>query len=143
MAESRTLETNMNTIAALIRKAGLRVTGQRLQIAKLLFSKGHRHVTADGLRREADKAGLSISFGTIYNTLNQFTKIGLLRETMVEPNRTYFDTNTHDHSHFFVKDEGRLIDIDQEALKVEGLPPIPEGMRQTGMHVVIHLEKAR
>ncbi|NUP97213.1 MAG: transcriptional repressor, partial [Planctomycetaceae bacterium] len=94
-----------------LRAVGLRPTRQRLALARLLFEKGDRHLTADDLHAEAEQAGIGVSLATIYNTLNQFTQAGLLREVAVEAGRAYFDTNTSDHHHFFFEDGGRLADI--------------------------------
>src|SRR5262245_7982586 len=84
-----------------LRKAGLRPTRQRLALAQLLFGRGDRHVTAEGLHEEAVGAGMPVSLATVYNTMHQFTAAGLLREVTVDGTRTYFDTNTGDHHHFY------------------------------------------
>jgi Fur family iron response transcriptional regulator len=84
-----------------LRSAGLRPTRQRLALVRLLFDHGDRHVSAEALHAEAQRAGVRVSLATIYNTLNQFTEAGLLREVVVEAGRSYFDTNTGDHHHFF------------------------------------------
>ncbi len=78
-----------------LREAGLRPTRQRLALGRLLFDGGDRHVTAEALHDEAQKAGVSVSLATVYNTLHQFTGAGLLREVVVDSSRTYFDTNNH------------------------------------------------
>ena len=56
-----------------------------------------------------------MSLATVYNTLHQFTAAGLLRQVTVDAARSYFDTNTGDHQHFFCEDDGTLIDIPGEA----------------------------
>ena len=56
-------------------------------------------------------AGVKVSLATVYNTLHQFTEAGLLRQVVVDAARSYFDTNTGDHQHFYHEDEGMLIDI--------------------------------
>src|SRR5258707_11110930 len=94
-----------------LRRVGLRPTRQRLALARLLFDKGSRHVTAEQLHGEAVDATVRVSLATVYNTLHQFTTVGLLKEVVVEPGRSYFDTNVEDHHHFFFEDSGRLLDI--------------------------------
>src|SRR5690348_5163757 len=94
-----------------LRSVGLRPTRQRLALVRLLFEEGDRHVSAEALHAEAQRAGVRVSMATIYNTLNQFTEAGLLREVVVESGRSYFDTNTGDHHHFFFQDSGELQDI--------------------------------
>ena len=79
----------------------MRPTRQRLALAKLLFEKGDRHVTAEQLHDEATAASIPVSLATIYNTLHQFVGARLLREVVVNPGRSYFDTNIADHHHFF------------------------------------------
>ena len=94
----------MNLISTLperLRQAGLRPTQQRLALAELLFGKGDRHVCAEDLYAEAFHASVAVSLATVYNTLNQFRSAGLLRELAIEGDRSYFDTNTSDHFHFF------------------------------------------
>ena len=77
----------------------------------LLFRNGHRHLTAETLHAEAVAQGIKVSLATVYNTLHQFTHAGLLRQVVVDPTRSYFDTNTVDHQHFYYEDEGMLTDI--------------------------------
>ena len=102
---------------------------------------GHRHLSAEQLRAEAGAAGLEVSLATIYNTLNQFTRSGLLREVVVEPGRSYFDTNTGEHHHFYFEAEGRLQDIPAEQVSLAALPPAPEGMRVSRVDVVVRVTK--
>ena len=91
--------------------AGLRPTRQRVALAELLFGGPHRHVSAEQLHSEATEAHVGVSLATIYNTLHQFHEAGLLREVAVDASRSYFDTDTSDHHHFYVEDEQRMIDI--------------------------------
>lgn len=128
-------------LAARLKAKGLRTTMPRLQLADLLFAQGNRHVTAEKLYAEARAAALKISQATIYNTLNQFCDAGLLREVQVDQARSYFDTNLDDHHHFYVEDEGRLIDIPQDAIALERLPDSPQGFSIAGVDVVIRLQK--
>ena len=78
-----------------LKDAGLRPTRQRLALTKLLFENGHRHVTAEQLHTEALSRNIRVSLATVYNTLHQFTEADLLREIIVDPGRSYFDTNTN------------------------------------------------
>ena len=82
-----------------LRKIGLRPTRQRLALGFMLFGKGDRHVTAEMLHEEAVKAKVPVSLATIYNTLHQFTDVGLLRQVAVDGSKTYFDTNVSQHHH--------------------------------------------
>ncbi|WP_425388009.1 iron response transcriptional regulator IrrA [Azospirillum halopraeferens] len=121
---------------------GLRPTRQRLGLARLLFEAGDRHITAEQLHGEALAADLRVSLATVYNTLNQFTAAGLLREVVVDAGRSYFDTNVSDHHHFFVEGSGRLEDIPGDHVVLSRLPDPPAGTRVARVDVIVRLEKA-
>ena len=125
-----------------LRAAGLRPTRQRMELAAHLFAGDDRHVTAESLHDEVVNAGIKVSLATVYNTLHQFSAAGLLRQVVVDAARGYFDTNTGDHQHFFLEDEGTLIDIPGEAIKVAGIPSAPPGMTVDRVDVVIRIKKA-
>src|ERR1700676_2500120 len=91
-----------------LRRVGLRPTRQRLALARLLFDKGHRHVSAEQLHSEAVEDAVRVSLATVYDTLHQFTTAGLLAEVLVESGRSYFDINVEDHHHFFFEETGLL-----------------------------------
>ena len=106
--------------------AGLRPTRQRLRLGWLLFGGGDRHVTAERLFEEAHAARAPISLATVYNTLNQFTSAGLLKEVSVDGARTYFDTNLADHQHFLTEDDTHLlVDLPKELIDFSRLPEPP------------------
>jgi Fur family iron response transcriptional regulator len=123
-----------------LREAGLRPTRQRLALAKLLLEAGDRHVTAEQLHGEAMAAAIRVSLATIYNTLHQFTSAGLLREVVVAPGRSYFDTNVDDHHHFFFEGSGQLQDIPGDRVVVQDLPEPPDGTRIRRVDVIIRVE---
>src|SRR3984885_14477191 len=124
-----------------LRSAGLRPTRQRVELAGLLFKGPHRHVTAESLHDEAAGQEMKISLAPIYNSLLQFTHAGLLRQVIVDAARGYFDTNTGDHQHFFLEEEGRLIDIPGEAISVSGVPMPPAGMAVDRVDVVVRVKR--
>ncbi len=124
-----------------VREAGLRPTRQRVALADLLFAKGDRHLSAEELHEEALVAGVPVSLATVYNTLHQFTEAGLLRILAVEGAKTYFDTNTSDHHHFFVEGENTVFDILSGPVKVTNLPVAPEGMEIVNVDVVVRLRR--
>ena len=127
-----------------VRDAGLRPTRQRVALADLLFAKGDRHLSAEELHEEAVVAGVAVSLASVYNTLHQFTDAGLLRILAVEGSKTYFDTNTSDHHHFFIEGENRVMDIDTGAVTVHNLPEPPEGMEIANVDIIVRLRpKAR
>lgn len=124
-----------------LRSAGLRPTRQRIELVGLLFGGGDRHITAESLHAEAEKAGVRVSLATVYNTLHQFTQSGLLRQVVVDAARSYFDTNTAEHQHFFVEDESALIDIPGEHIAVAGVPAPPKGMAIDRIDVVVRVKR--
>ncbi len=129
-------------VPELLRQAGLRPTRQRLVLGRLLFKGGDRHVTAEQLHAEVAAFGAHVSLATVYNTLHQFKRAGLVRELAIEGSKAYFDTNTSNHNHFLLEPTGDLMDIPGDAIRVEGLPEPPEGMRITHVDVVVRLSKA-
>jgi Fur family iron response transcriptional regulator len=126
-------------LSSRLRRAGLRPTRQRLALGGLLFRDHDRHVTAEMLHEEAMAAGQRVSLATVYNTLHQFKRAGLLRELAIDGAKAYFDTNTSNHNHFYLEREGRLLDIAGDAIRVGGLPEPPEGMRISHIDVVVRL----
>ena len=122
-----------------LRAVGLRPTRQRLALARLLFESGDRHVTAELLHGEALTQAVRVSLATVYNTLHQFTTAGLLREVVVEPGRSYFDTNIDDHHHFFSESVGTLQDIPGEDVVVSGLPQPPAGTEIRRVEVIVRI----
>jgi Fur family iron response transcriptional regulator len=125
----------------LLRGARLRPTRQRLALARLLFDKGDRHVTAEQLHGEAVAASVPVSLATVYNTLHQFIAAGLLREVVVNPGRSYFDTNISDHHHFLLEESGRLVDIPGDRIDVSNVPAPPAGTAIRRVDVIIRVER--
>ena len=130
-------------LRARLQEKGLRPTKQRLALAELLFAFGDRHLTAEDLHAQAVEDGVCVSLATIYNTLHQFTDAGLLRTLAVEGQKTYFDTNTSDHHHFFREDRQEVLDVPVGAVDVRNLPEPPDGMEITNVDVVIRLRPKR
>ncbi len=124
-----------------LRAVNLRPTRQRLALARLLFAGGDRHVTAESLHKEAMANRVRVSLATVYNSLHQFTEAGLLREVVVDATRSYFDTNTSHHHHFFCEEDRGLVDIPSEALTVAKLPHPPPGTTVTEVDIVIRVRK--
>lgn len=134
--------TNQKRYAPIIgklRDAGLRPTRQRIALAELMFGDEDRHISAEMLHTEATDARVSVSLATVYNTLHQFTQAGLLREIAVESGRSYFDTNTSDHHHFYFENDGHLEDVASEQVVVSSLPTPPRGSRISRVDVVIRV----
>jgi Fur family transcriptional regulator, iron response regulator len=130
-------------IAGLLKRAGLRPTRQRMALGELLFRSGDRHLTAEMLHMEAIHDKIPVSLATVYNTLHQFTEAGLLREVAIEGSKTYFDTNTSDHHHFYFEHDGKLMDIEGAMVPMMTVPEPPEGMEISRVDVLVRLVMKR
>src|ERR1700759_3314065 len=128
-------------VKSMLRDVGLRPTRQRMALGWILFAKGDRHLTAEMLYEEATKAKVPVSLATVYNTLHQFTDVGLLRQVAVDGSKTYFDTNVSQHHHFFVEGENDLLDIPMSDVVVGKTPQPPEGYEVARIDVVVRLRK--
>lgn len=136
-------QTDVNewTLRAKLGAARLRPTRQRLALSALIFGRGDRHMAAEDLHREALDDGIKVSLATVYNTLHQFNEAGLLRVLAVEGSRTYFDTNTSDHHHFFIEDTNEVIDVPVNGVHIGQLPEPPEGMEIANVDVIVRLRR--
>ncbi|PCH94335.1 MAG: transcriptional repressor [Rhodobacteraceae bacterium] len=122
----------------------VRPTRQRLLLATLLVGDGqNRHVTAESLYEAASDAKNSVSLATVYNTLRIFCEAKLVNEVKIDGNKSFFDTRTDHHPHFYWEDEGRLTDAPRDELLFECIPTAPEGMEISRVDVVFRVRKAR
>ena len=128
-------------VKAKLREVGLRPTRQRMALGWILFAKGDRHVTAEMLYEEANHAKVPVSLATVYNTLHQFTDVGLLRQVSVDGSKAYFDTNNSEHHHFFIEDRNDLMDIPSADVVVGKAPNPPEGYEIARIDVVVRLRR--
>lgn len=125
----------------IIKASGLRPTRQRLALGGLLFGGDDRHVTAEQLHAEVAALGEHVSLATVYNTLHQFCRAGLVRELAIDGSKAYFDTNTSNHNHFLLEETGQLMDIPGDNIQVSGVPTPPEGMEISHIDVIVRLAK--
>ena len=135
------MERPFSRVLDRLKDAGLRPTRQRLALAKLLAEAGDCHMTAEQLHAQSQGAGIRVSLATVYNTLHQFTDVGLLRQVAVDGSKTYFDTNTTMHHHFFVEGENALVDIPGAEEIVGRMPVAPEGYDIARIDVVVRLRR--
>ncbi len=142
-AEGSAGDQDRPDIRSLLRGSGLRPTRQRVALADLLFARGNRHISAEGLHEEAMAHRVPVSLATVYNTLHQFTEAGLLREVAVDGSKTYFDTNITAHHLFFVEDDNEVIDIPVGRMGVGKLPDPPPGYEISRVDVVVRLRRVR
>jgi len=139
MTETAAVQYKLTDVSDMLRHAGLRPTRQRVSLAEILFSKGDRHISAELLHEEAVDARVPVSLATVYNTLHQFTQAGLLREVAIDGTKTYFDTNTSDHHHFFIEGENKVVDIPGEGVGIGAVPEAPAGMEVVRVDVIVRV----
>ncbi len=136
-------DSTLHTATTRLSQVGLRPTRQRLSLAALLVGDGrNRHVTAEALFDAARAGGDPVSLATVYNTLRAFCDAGLLNEVTVDATRSYFDTRTDDHPHFFWEDKQELTDAPSDELEIARLPDAPEGAQIARVDVVIRLRRS-
>tara|TARA_B100000900_G_scaffold302470_1_gene261031 strand:+ start:967 stop:1383 length:417 start_codon:yes stop_codon:yes gene_type:complete len=107
---------NLNTdFIEKLRNSGLRPTKQRLKICEVLFNTEKTfHFTINDLSKIiAEKLKEKISLATVYNTVQAFKEKGYLKEISINSDKSYYDTNTSIHHHFYDEDTNQLIDCDQ------------------------------
>lgn len=132
----------MKNYEDILKAAGLRTTKQRLALVALLFQKGHRHFTAEMIYEEALEAKQDISLATVYNSLHHFVKHGLIRELNLNSQRSWFDTNTHSHFHYYDEQKKEVFDVPHtDAEQIKNLISIPSGYQVKDLNVVVHLKK--
>ena len=121
-----------------IETSGIRPTKQRRVLAKILFEKGNRHVSADELFHDVKKEDRKISMATVYNTLKQFTSLGLVREVVVDQNKSLYCTNHKSHYHLYIEDEGKIVDIPTKNIDLN-IPSIPACLQLHNIDVIVRI----
>jgi Fur family iron response transcriptional regulator len=123
-------------VLALLRQHGVLPTHQRVEIAQVMF-ECEQHLSADQVLSRVNAVNAETSKATVYNTLKLFVEKGLVRELIVDPCKVVFDSNVSDHHHFYDVVSGRLTDIPAEQVRLQGLPPLPEGTVAAGVDIII------
>ena len=121
-----------------IESSGIRPTKQRRVLAKILFENGNRHVSADELFHDVKKEDRKISMATVYNTLKQFTSLGLVREVVVDQNKSLYCTNHKSHYHLYIEDEGKIVDIPTKNIDLN-IPSIPACLQLHNIDVIVRI----
>jgi len=107
----------------------------------MLFGQGNRHVSAEMLFEKANRAKVSVSLATVYNTLHEFAKVGFLRQVAVDSSKSYFDTNNSEHHHYYLEDRHELMDVPPTDVAVDRVPVPPEGYEIARVDVVVRLRR--
>jgi Fur family iron response transcriptional regulator len=139
--DPRALRTDIRAIRDKLVAARVRPTRQRLELGRLIFAQGDRHFTAETLYNEARAMRYPPSLGTVYNTLNEFARCGLLRAIAIYDAKLWYDTKIGPHFHFYWEDSDELWDIPEELLPQFGIPA-PEGARVESIDVIVRLKSA-
>ena len=126
-----------------LRVSGLRPTKQRVEICKVLFDRKETfHFTIEKLKKIIEKGSKKkISLATLYNTVNAFKEKGYLKEISLKGNKTFFDTNTKHHHHFYDEDMSQLVDIEDKNISVNYVPKLPSGKKIKSVEVLVKIEK--
>jgi Fur family iron response transcriptional regulator len=125
-------------VAEQLREAGVPVTFQRVEIARVLFSRP-MHVSADQLLAKVRETTPETSRATVYNTLKLFREKKLIRELIVDPDRVFYDSNTTPHHHMYDVRTGELSDVPADALQVIGTPALPPGVELEEIDVIVRV----
>ena len=125
-----------------LRSSGLRPTKQRLKICEVLFNREKTfHFTINDLAKNiSDQLDAKISLATVYNTVHAFKKKGYLKEIFITNEKSYFDTNTTEHHHFYDIKGKELIDIESSEIVLKNIPSPPNGKSIKNIEVVINVE---
>jgi Fur family transcriptional regulator, iron response regulator len=134
-------EESANQMRKRLREIGLRPTRTRVALGTILFAGGDRHISAEMLFEEASQAKVSVSLATVYNTLHQFTEVGLLRQVAIDSSKSYFDTNNSEHHHYYLEDRRELVDIPPTDVTVGEVPAPPAGYEIVRVDVVVRLRR--
>ena len=135
--------SNNLKIADKLRSSGLRPTKQRVQIAEFLFNREKTfHFTVEELDKliNTKTNDEKISLATFYNTVHAFKKAGHLKEILTSNNKSYFDTNTGSHHHFFDLENNKLTDINPGEIRIKHIPKAPKGKSIKDIDIVINIE---
>jgi Fur family iron response transcriptional regulator len=129
--------SNRKRIDKLLDESNINLTRQRRIIADTLFAR-HQHITAEQLFDAVKASGGRVSKATVYNTLGLFVRKGLVREIFIDSSRTFYDSNTSHHHHFYNVDTGDLIDI-KDRLAPHFVDELPEGTAMDMVDLVVRV----
>ena len=137
------ISDNLKLYIQKLRSSNLRPTKQRLKICQFLFNREKTfHFTVETLNKKINKnKGMKVSLATIYNTVEAFTSAGYLKEILTSKNKSYYDTNTKSHHHFYDEGSKELTDIHYSQIKLSKVPTPPKGKKIKNLEVVIRIQK--
>ena len=130
--------SDFNKAIKTLKSNNIRPTKQRMVLAKMLFEKGRRHISAEELYDEVKKDDRKISLATVYNSLKQFSTLGLIREIVVDQNKSLYCTNNESHYHLYIEDEGKIVDIPTKNVDLS-IPSIPARLKLHNIDVIVRI----
>ncbi|MES9937706.1 MAG: Fur family transcriptional regulator [Sedimenticola sp.] len=132
-------ENEQRDIVRMLRSHNIAPTSQRVKIATAMFARP-QHLTAEQVLELANENGRRVSKATVYNTLGLFTRKGLIRELVVDSSRSFYDSSTHNHHHFYNPQTQELVDLTDQQIEIPEIQGLPEGTEVDKVELVIHLK---
>ena len=140
MINKKDIKIVLNDIDKILNRSGFRFTKQRLIIANEIFSKNPKHFTVQCIFKELIRKNKKVALASVYNTINKFVEIEIIKEIYVDQNKSFFDTITKPHHHIYDKSTGQLSDIPDGSVKISNLPDLPKGKKIQQINIVINIE---
>ena len=111
----------MKRILKKYKETGFKLTPQRLAILK--FLEGNTgHPTAENIFNAIRKAHPTISFATVYNTIQALKDRGEIFELTIDPERKHYDPNVEPHHHVVCTGCNKIGDVFADFTDVLRLP---------------------
>ena len=132
-------KSNYSKAIRILEKKGIRTTSQRKILTKIIFENGNRHFTAENIYKEVSKLNFRISLATIYNTLKQFSNNKLLKEIVVDQNKSIYCTNHNPHYHLYIEDEEKVIDIPQDKINLSDISCLPACLNLHNIDIIVRV----
>ncbi len=136
----KALKMKINALK-MLKNSSLKLTKQRVSLVEVLFKKGNYHFTVEDVFNEINKKQKRISLATVYNGLNQFVNLGILKVVKLAGDKVFFDTNRSSHHHFFCKTTGKIEDINSAEIVISKIPKIPQSKRLESVEIIINVSE--
>ncbi|MGD8908735.1 MAG: Fur family transcriptional regulator [Chromatiales bacterium] len=136
------MELRPLAIDSLLAEHGIFATAQRRVIAQILFAR-NMHVTPEELHGLIISSGNKVSKATVYNTLGLFAEKGLVREIHVGNAKTFYDSNTSRHHHFYNVDTDDLIDMRERLVPLFLHTDLPDGTTVEAADLVVRIRNRK
>lgn len=98
-----------------ITEAGLRITPQRIAVLNVFLDIGG-HPSADEIIHSIQNHYPNISIGTIYNILETFVRLKIIKKVISRDNINRYDAVFSHHHHLYAEKNGHIKDYNDEVL---------------------------